>query len=573
MSFISVLGSNCRNCYRCVRFCPVKSIKIKGSTAEIEEAMCINCGICVKQCPQKAKRIKGGIDSVREILLSNDKVIASIAPSFGALFPMSLSEITEKLLKLGFHHVEETAVAAEVVAREYKKQIEALKPGDYIISSTCSAVKALIEKYHTTLIPKLAPIISPMAAHGKMLKKTFGKDSKVIFICPCIAKKEEALDLQISGVIDEVITFTELYELIEEVNLDGEKLVSTSSIQPTKPKTGRWFPLTGGILTTAGMNIDFSKNDYLLVDGIEETMAILKDLEEGLLSPKFVEILACKGGCIGGPASVKDDSLFIKRDRMFQYANETSEEPQIISVDGEVLLGRSFKPSLILSPNPGEKAIQEILISIGKTSLEKELNCGACGYLSCREKAIAVYRGFAELEMCMPYMRDKAENMANLIIDATPNGIILVDLNMIVKEFNNAAENLFNVKSFAIKGKSISSIMDDTIFYEAIGNGGYVRFKKEFPRFSLVTQATLLHIEEQNLVLAIFSDITDNEKQKQSFEIVKRETLVKAQEVIDKQMRVAQEIAGILGETTAESKVLLKKLINIVEKSSDTNVL
>jgi len=573
MSFVSILGSNCRNCYRCVRFCPVKSIRIKGSTAQVEEHMCINCGICVKQCPQRAKRIKGGIDSVRELLAGQNRVIASIAPSFGALFPKPLSEVTSKLLSLGFFHVEETAVAAEVIAKEYKKRIEKLEDGDFLISSTCSVVKSMIEKYYPALLSKLAPVISPMAAHGRMLKKTFGSDSKVVFICPCIAKKEEALDPQIYGAVDEVITFTELYDLIEESVAGTELLQKGKALSPLKPTNGRWFPLTGGILTTAGMEIDLNKGDFLLIDGIEETQAILSDLEQGRINPKFVEILACKGGCIGGPASMRDDSLFIKRDRMLKFASEKNAESEVSSYDGEILLQRSFRPSIVLYPNPGEKAILEILSLIGKTTPDKELNCGSCGYTSCREKAIAVYRGMAELEMCLPYMRDKAENMANLIIDATPNGIIVVDLNMIVKEFNNAAESMFGVKSFAIKGKSISTVFDDSIFYEAIGRDGFLRIKKEYPQFSLVVQVTLLHIQEQNLIMAIFINVTESERQKQSFEIVKQETLLKAQEVINKQMRVAQEIAGILGETTAESKVLLKKLISIVEAGGSNDVL
>jgi len=573
MSFVSILGSNCRNCYRCVRFCPVKSIRIKGSTAQIEEEMCINCGICVKQCPQRAKRIKGGIDSVRELLAGKDSVIASIAPSFGALFPKPLSEVTSKLLSLGFCHVEETAVAAEVVAKEYRKRIENLKDREFLISSTCSVVKSMIEKYHPSLLSKLAPIISPMAAHGRMLKKKFGSDSKVVFICPCIAKKEEALDAQIYGAIDEVITFTELYELLDESATLGGSSSKSISKDILRPTTGRWFPLTGGILTTAGMNIDLNKGDFLLIDGIEETQAILSDLEQGLVNPKFVEILACKGGCIGGPASVRDDSLFIKRDRMLKFAAEKHSASENQLSNDEILLERSFKPGMVFAPYPGEKAISEILASIGKTTLDKELNCGSCGYSSCREKAIAVHRGMAELEMCLPFMRDKAENMANLIIDATPNAIILVDLNMIVKEFNNAAEGMFGIKSFAIKGKAISTILDDSIFYEAIGQENYLRVKKEYPRYSLVVQATLLHIEEQNLIMAIFTNITESERQKQSFETVKQETLLKAQEVINKQMRVAQEIAGILGETTAESKVLLKRLINIVETSDTGDVL
>lgn len=572
MGLISISRANCKNCYKCVRYCPVKSIRIKNNQANVEKDLCINCGICIKQCPQGAKRVKGGLDNIKGFIEGKEKVIASIAPSFGALFPMPFNDLKNKLLEMGFYHVEETAVAAELIAVEYNKLLENQAENTFLISSTCSVVKSIIEKYYPRIARNLAPVVSPMIAHGRLLKSIYGMDSKVVFIGPCIAKKEEAIDPMVSDAIDEVLTFTELIQWLEESKGWEIPLPRDTDINAVNPKTGRWFPLPGGIFKTAGINVGFEDGDILIVDGIDETITLLKDLEQGRISPKFVEILGCKGGCIGGPAAAKDDSTFEKRNRMVKYAMETLEGNSIEKNYKPITLNRSFKPKAVISPYPGEKTIMEILASIGKTTPDKELNCGSCGYPTCRDKAIAVYQDMAELEMCMPYMRDKAENMANLIIEATPNGIIVVDANMVVMEFNNAAEAMFKIKAGQIKGKPLSTIMDEGPFYDAIETKGYFKIKREFPNYSLMADITLSYIEEENLILAIFVNITDTEQHKKSLKIVRQETLQKAQEVINKQMRVAQEIAGLLGETTAESKVLLTRLIDIVKAGGDDSV-
>ena len=547
----------------------MKAISIKSHQAKVETDRCINCGVCIEQCPQKAKRIIGSMDQVKALLESGNKVVASIAPSYGAIFPQSFNELSKKLQEKGFFMVEETAVGAEIVADQYKLIYQTIDDGQFVIASTCSVIKDYIQKYSPSLIKNLATVVSPMIAHGMLLKKKYGDDTKVVFIGPCIAKKEEATDIEIKGYVDEVFTFAELGEWLGEGFTASE--ITDNSNNTDTPDLGRWFPIPGGLLKTAGLNHSFDQEEIIVVDGINESIEMLKALEKGKIKAKFIEILACKSGCLGGPAINIKKNSFEKHQELIKCAMQ----PRIKNITdiGPLSLTREFNSKILKFQYPGEKSIREILNSIGKNSPEKELNCGSCGYPTCRDKAIAVFQGMAELEMCVPYMRDKAETVANLIIEATPNGILVVDNQMIIKEFNPSAETMFGLKSKDIKGKLLTSLMDDSLFLEVIEQEEPIKSIVEIPKYSLIVNLTVSYIKEEKLILGILTNITASEQQKQNLKMVKDETLQRAQEVINKQMRVAQEIAGLLGETTAESKVLLTRLIDIVKSGGDDDVI
>ncbi|MGB3932526.1 MAG: (Fe-S)-binding protein, partial [bacterium] len=312
--------------------------------------------------------------------------------------------------------------------------------------------------------------------------------------------------------------------------------------------------------------------DILIVDGMEEVMAALEALAAGEIKPRLVEMLACKGGCIGGPFMPKAPVFPARRDR-FITTLLSLEDGEHIAGREEIELGREFRVRPYQRIYPGEKKIRAILDAMGKTTPDKELNCGSCGYESCRDKAVAIAQGMAELEMCVPYMREKAENLASTIIDFTPNAILVVDAQLRIKEFNPAAEKLFKVMAEAVKERPLGMVMDETHFATVLNSRRPLQVKVEYPHLGIVTHQRLSYIEEEDLVLALIIDITDMERQKEAFATVKRETIAKAQEVIEKQMKVAQLIAGQLGETTAESKVLLTKLIQLVQEGGDENVL
>lgn len=571
MSLITISQANCKNCYKCVRYCPVKAIKIKDGQAEVIEERCISCGICVNICPQKAKVIRSDIDKVKGFIKEGHTVVASIAPSFLSVVA-NPEDFIARLHGLGLHEIRETAEGAELVSRQYPRIIKEL-PSKPVISTACPVIINLVERYYPKLLSHLAPLVSPMVAHGRYIKETKGNKVKVVFIGPCIAKKQEAEDDEVRGAVDSVLTFRELKEWIQEDKISNSYSRTEGMFDP-EPENARYFALPGGLLRTSKIDGDLDNIKTVVVDGIDECKQVMDAIEKGGLDAEFFELLACRGGCIGGPAAGIEENPFVKRERYLKQIELISSKINIFNpgTDTGIELTRGFHSKVFIKHYPGEKKIREILSSIGKTSEDKELNCGSCGYPSCRDKAVAVYQGMAEPDMCMPYMRSKAESLANLIIDSTPNGIILTDAKLRIQEFNPSAERMFKINRNQVIGKELGTLIDDSDFLNVLmSRKSIIDRRVKYERFNLVTLQTICYIHEQGLVLGIFTDITRQEGREKELAEVRRETIEKAREVINKQMRVAQEIAGLLGETTAESKVLLTRLINLVKGGGETD--
>lgn len=574
MSVLSVSKANCKNCYRCVRYCPVKAIRIKDSQAETVNSLCVLCGICLSECPQQAKVVESSIEKVQKLIASGKKVIATMAPSFPVAFKSKdYKEMYEALKALGFHEVEETAKGADAISELYLKAYNE-RHERLMITSACPVIKNLIEKYYPELIENLVPIVSPMIAHGKMLKKKYGKDARIVFIGPCLAKKDEINDISVQGDVDEVITFDELNQWIKQENFNALKNRREIASEGLTCHS-RMYPLPGGLLKSISVNSDVLSQDLVVVDGMHHCLNMLDQIREGKIKNQFIEMLACDGGCIAGPVSGSKESIFEKRRKVQEFIKtnlkkETSQNQIKTEVDINTLdFTRGFEIKKTQGHRPNEKDIQKILHSIGKTSKEKELDCGACGYPSCRKKAEAVYEGMAEPEMCIPYMRTKAESLSNIILDSTPNGIIVVDRHLNIQEINHMGEKILGESKEMIIGKPVSLFMDDTDFAKVIAYKTNVIDKRIRYQEHLIINETICYIEEHDLALGIFVDVTKECEQETKLEKVQEETLEKAQEVINRQMRVAQEIAGILGETTAESKVLLLKLMELVKDRGD----
>jgi iron only hydrogenase large subunit-like protein/uncharacterized Fe-S cluster-containing protein len=571
MSLITISQANCKNCYKCVRYCPVKAIKIKDGQAEVIEERCISCGICINICPQKAKVIRSDIDKVKGFIKEGHTVVASIAPSFLSV-AANPEDFIARLHGLGVHEIRETAEGAELVSRQYPRIIKEL-PSKPVISTACPVIINLVERYYPKLLSHLAPLVSPMVAHGRYIKETKGNKVKVVFIGPCIAKKQEAEDDEVRGAVDSVLTFRELKEWIQEDKISNSYSRTEGMFDP-EPENARYFALPGGLLRTSKIDGDLDNIKTVVVDGIDECKQVMDAIEKGGLDAEFFELLACRGGCIGGPAAGIEENPFVKRERYLKQIELISSKINIFNpgTDTGIELTRGFHSKVFIKHYPGERKIREILSSIGKTSEDKELNCGSCGYPSCRDKAVAVYQGMAEPDMCMPYMRSKAESLANLIIDSTPNGIILTNAKLRIQEFNPSAERMFKINRNQVIGKELGTLIDDSDFLNVLmSRKSIIDRRVKYERFNLVTLQTICYIHEQGLVLGIFTDITRQEGREKELAEVRRETIEKAREVIDKQMRVAQEIAGLLGETTAESKVLLTRLINLVKGGGETD--
>ncbi len=561
---ITTRSADCKDCYRCLRVCPVKAISVKGGQAKVREESCILCGRCVLECPQQAKLIRSEVYKVIDYLSTGQKVVLSIAPSFPAFFTkVSLRDLLAQIKSLGFSAVEETSVGAYYTAEEYRRLF--IKQEQTTISSCCPVVVNLVEIYFSELIPNLAPVASPMIAHALSIKERWGDETKVVFAGPCIGKMEERGR---EGKVDAVITFAQLEELLKQGKEDKNSRVSLENEFYWET---RLFPLSGGsIRTFAGDKLVNTQVET--ISGVENCWETLSALKKGKLYTNFIELMACEGGCINGPVMDHNRCIIQRKKDLIDYYNKFQGLPKKKFLNlTESSLIRNFKPRSVNEKKASDKVIREILVQIGKFSPEDEKNCGGCGYNTCRDKAQAVFNGQAELEMCVSYMKEKAESLATTIVNSTPNAIIMFDKDLRIKELNPAAKQIFHLYSLEV-GEILSDYMDCEPFLQVIKTGKPLKsFSFYYPELDLYTKHNVVPVYgcKEKLYLAIIEDISENERKRQKMELIKEQTLAKTQEVINKQMLVAQEIAGLLGETTAETKAALLQLIKHINQETE----
>ncbi|MDF2655215.1 MAG: domain S-box [Bacillota bacterium] len=560
MSTIEFKESNCKNCYKCLRNCPVKAITFFERQAAIVEDECILCGRCLSVCPQDAKKIRNYTDIVKKYIQKKEKVYVSLAPSFVSSFEQSPNWVFAVLKRLGFTGVEETAAGAVQVSRQYERLMVEQKMAN-IITTACPSVVMLVEKHYPELIPYMAPVVSPMIAHAKMMRETYGKKIKVVFIGPCIAKIEEYKDFRNDGAVDAILTYEELLDWIRSEGID-ENTDLSEELKSVEKNMARIYPTPGGIIKT--IEKDSRKNyQCITVDGIERCMEILESMKHDGLRSYFIEMNSCTGGCIGGPYRQQLPGGFLEaRRKLLNYVKEgMRDDHHAVIEDRNINFSKVFTDRSSKTPIPSEAVIQGILNSTGKFTKADELNCGACGYANCREKAIAVFREKAQLPMCMPYMRDRAESISNLIINSTPNAIIALDNKMDIQELNKAAREMFLLDSRVAEGSSIFEILACEDIARALRKKENFYDKRfYYADYDITVEQSVIWVEKHNIAVIICRNVSmEEEKRRELFEI-RRETVEIAQKVIDKQMRVAQEIASLLGETTAETKVTLTRL-------------
>ncbi len=547
---LTLKKSNCKNCYKCIRHCPVKSIRFSGNQAHIIGNECILCGHCFVVCPQDAKQIVDETEKARVLLQSGDPVIVSLAPSFIANYPnVGIDSMKAALKKLGFTDAEETALGATMVKREYDRILNE-ENRDILISSCCHSVNLLIQKYFPNCLPYLADVLSPMQAHCRDIKKRI-PNAKTVFIGPCVAKKDEAEHYE--GIVDVALTFEELSAWLKEENITLEK-----QTDKTEKSLARFFPTTGGILKT--MAQDAPDYTYLAIDGVENCIAALKDIEDGNIHKCFIEMSACAGSCVAGPVMEKhrhnpvSDYASVAR-----YAGKEdfeTDQPESLAMK------KVFEFIPLRSEKPSDYEISQILRQMGKFKPSQELNCGSCGYNTCREKAIAIYQGKAEISMCLPYLKDKAESFSDTIVKNTPNGLIVVNNLLEVQQINSAALKIMNLRSASdVLGSQIVQVLDPMPFLNVQKNRqGIYNERTYLAEYGRYVEMTVIPDNESNMLICIMTDVTEEETARQRKEDISRQTVEVADKVVDKQMRIVQEIASLLGETAAETKIALSKL-------------
>lgn len=550
MECLTLKKSNCKNCYKCIRYCPVKSIRFSGNQAYIIGNECIMCGHCFVVCPQDAKQIVDETEKVKVLLQSGDPVIVSLAPSFVANYEgVGIGEMRKSLKKLGFFDVEETAVGATIVKKEYERMVKEEKR-DIIITSCCHSVNLLIQKYFPSELNFLADVLSPMQAHCKDIKRRY-PNAKTVFVGPCVAKKDEAQYYE--GIVDAVLTYDELTAWFKAENAEPEQV--SDSCEESR---ARFFPTTGGILKTmTEFDPDYT---YMAIDGTDNCIAALRDIEDGKLHRCFIEMSACVGSCVGGPVMEKFHRSPVKD--YVAVAEFAGKKDFDVKQPDSVELKKAFTAIERKLSRPSEEEIRDTLRQMGKMKPSDELNCGSCGYNTCREKAIAVCQGKAEISMCLPYLKDKAESFSDNIVRNTPNGLIVLNEKLEVQQINKAALKMLNIRTASdVLGDQVVRILDPGDFLEVLSTGRNVADKRVYlAEYEKYAEETIIYDKEYKLLVCILRDVTEEETQREKKENISRQTVEIADKVVDKQMRIVQEIASLLGETAAETKIALTKL-------------
>ena len=547
---LTLKKSNCKNCYKCIRHCPVKAIRFSGNQAYIIGNECILCGQCFVVCPQNAKEISSELEKVKVFIQSGVPVAVSLAPSFVANYDgAGINAMRKALKKLGFFDVEETALGATVVKNEYERMLRE-DDRDVLISSCCHSVNLLIQKHYPQALEYLADVVSPMQAHCKDIKSRI-PNVKTVFIGPCVAKKDEAEHYE--GIVDAVLTFEELSIWLKEENIEIVK-----EEERDDNSKARLFPTTGGILKTMAQNVP--GYTYMAIDGVENCKRALKDIIEGKVHKCFIEMSACVGSCVGGPVMEKyhhssiKDTIAVNNfagEKDFEVAQPKADE---MKKNFEYIEQRSLRPS--------EMEIMSVLRQMGKFKPSQELNCGSCGYNTCREKAIAVCQGKAEISMCLPFLKDKAESFSDNIVKNSPNGLIVLNDKLEVQQINAAARKIMNISNARdILGDLVIRILDPAPFMKVLTTGQEIRNQRVYlAEYKRYVEQTVFMDKDSNLIIGIMRDITEEELQRKKKEDISQQTIEIADQVVDKQMRIVQEIAYLLGETAAETKIALSKL-------------
>ena len=547
---LTLKKSNCKNCYKCIRHCPVKAIRFSGNQAHIIGNECILCGQCFVVCPQNAKEIVDETEKVKVFLQTGEPVIVSLAPSFIANYRgVGINSMRKALKKLGFYDVEETAIGATMVKNEYERMIKE-DDRDIIISSCCHSINLLIQKYFPGAMAYLADVMSPMQAHCQDIKKRF-PNAKTVFIGPCVAKKDEAEYYE--GIVDAVLTFEELTNWLKE-----ERITLEEEMDSDLCSKARFFPTTGGILKT--MAQEKEGYNYIALDGVSNCVEALKDVLDGKVHKCFIEMSACVGSCVGGPVMEKYNSTPVRD--YIAVANFAGERDFDIPQPKSSELKKNFAYIEHKLSLPSEMEINSVLRQMGKFKESDELNCGSCGYNTCREKAIAICQGKAEISMCLPFLKDKAESFSDTIVKNTPNGLIVLNEQLEVQQINAAARKIMNIRSASdVLGCQVVRILDPTVFLKVRDSGRDVRDERVYlAEYKRYVEQTVVHDRDSHLLIGIMRDITDEEYARERKEQISRHTVEVADKVVEKQMRIVQEIASLLGETAAETKIALAKL-------------
>ena len=546
--WIKLKSQSCKDCYKCIRHCRMKAIRFSGNLAYNVENLCVLCGHCYISCPQNAKVIVSDVEKVK-VMLQSDKVVALASPTYLAYFNTTYKAFEDGCKKLGFVGLEEETLGYEIVLKEYDKILKKGEQSVYI-SSQCHSVNLMIQKYHSKLLPNLMNVVSPMIASAMDIKKRH-PDYKVVYIGPCIAKKDEAE--RYDKLIDGVLMLNEVQDMFNK-----DKIVLNDKLKDDELYKVREAVSFGGIAKLMKANPNY---EFVSVSGVDSCKYDLAEIGRGNIKNAFIIMDMCKNSCLSGPTFIKlnhNSEITQKINMQNHYGKDTYSDAKYSHED----LAKYFDEIKLELKKPSKEELQEILLSMGKDTPEKILNCGVCGYSTCYNKAIAIYNGMAEPSMCVSYMTEQAESFAENILQNAPFAVMAVNDKMEVQIFNSRAKRLFNIQNVNdIMGHPLSEILD-TKDIESCYTDDKDQFSKEMylAEYDKYVEEIIVPDKKHRNTIIILRDLSDVVNYKKKVETIDKNAIQIADNVIEKQMKIVQEIASLLGETTAETKVALTKL-------------
>jgi iron only hydrogenase large subunit-like protein len=544
----------CQDCHKCIRECPVKAIRVQDGYARVVPEMCILCGNCILACPNSAKQVRDDLPLARALLSSGRRVAVSLAPSFVAQYPgVRPQQLVRALKQLGFFAVSETALGAQQVSANVLSLMRR-EPGRIWISSACPSVVDYIGKYHPECQDAISPLLSPLLTHAKMLREHFGNDIGIVFIGPCIAKKKEAE--QHPELLDVVLTFEDLDRWLKEENIElaGVRPDDADVFSPEQAREGALYPIEGGIIPGVTATNEISRSQIMSFSGVANVEQALKGLREW--KPEhciFLELTACAGSCVNGPKSARNLSVARRRYEIERFAQPPAGASREPSVD----IVQHYAPSPVARIEYTETQIRDALRTVGKHSAEDELNCGGCGYDSCRDFAHALIARNAERMMCATYTRRLAQKKANALLKKMPSAVVIVDDELKIIECNANFVRLFSEdieEPKDLEGVALDSVIPFShLFRRVLGSdedivGHDIRYQRS------ILNSSIFAIEPHSVLCGIFQDITEPIFQKEQI-------ITRAREVIQKNLKTVQQIAYLLGENAADSEIILNSIV------------
>ena len=543
--------TNCKNCHKCIRNCSVKSIRFTAGQAHIVEEECILCGRCFAVCTQNAKVIASDLEKVK-VLLQQGQVYASVAPSFAASYPgIGIDSLEMALKKLGFAGAEETAIGATIVKKEYERILEEERP-NILVSSCCPSINLMMRKYYQDILFTLAPVITPVQAHCRDIMRRH-PDAKVVFIGPCISKKAEAEE---DSLIDAVLMFDEFNNWLSEEGIELEK-----SEDRREGGKARLFPTAGGIIETMVKNPGYT---YFAVDGVEKCMDVLEEIREGSLHRCFIEMSACEGSCADGP--ILDKMKNTPAQNYLQVVRYAKKQDFLVNEYDREDIREIHEPIPQKTEQPSEAEIEAMLTKMHKVSGQRELNCGSCGYDTCREKAAAIIQGKAEISMCLPYMLNRNGDLSDSVVVNFPDAVIVLNEKLEIQRLNTKAKKILRVMDEGdVLGENIGRLLDPEPFEMVmLKKRDIVDEQVYLAEYELYVEQTIMYDSESRQFICVLCDITTEMDLREKKRASQYQAIEIADDMAKKQLKIVQSIASLLGETTSDTLVALERLKEVI---------